>query len=62
LHKEGYSQMGKPTFDPWQALDLLLRSHASQTTEVRNFALMATFQRLTFERVKSLRTTAKTYL
>jgi len=42
--REGYRQIGKPTFDLRQALDRLLRSHAPQTTVVRIFALWRLFK------------------
>ena len=44
--RKGYRQIGKPTFDLVQTLDRLLRSHASQTTVVRIFALWQLFKGL----------------
>ena len=43
--REGFRQIGKPTFDLPQALNRLLRSHAPQTTDSANFCALATSQR-----------------
>ena len=42
--REGYRQIGKPTFDLRQALDRLLRSHVHQKMVVRIFALWRLFK------------------
>jgi len=42
--REGYRQIGKPTFDLRQALDRLLRPHVPQTTVVWIFALWQLFK------------------
>jgi len=43
--REGYRQIGKPTFDLRQALDRLLRSHRASDDGGANFCALPTFQR-----------------
>jgi len=59
--REGYRQIGKPTFDLQQALDRLLRSHAPQTTVVWIFALWRLFKGVLWSCETSENNCRKTY-